>query len=535
MEFLDLLRVLSKSSPFAVKTLSDESKRGELQLFKDYLYVKTEIEKDFEQKLEEALLGQKKIIFLCGSSGDGKSEILTRYSKNEKYNKKATFHLDATHSFKPKETAIERLDILFEDYTNNEKILIVGINTGMLANYAHAGKNSKIKEIIISYLERKDFLGLNFNEEIEFLDFKNYPNFKFYKNNIKSEFLSEIYTKLIDEDDGNLLYKKYIALENKKTIHAVNYSFLKELNIEKKLTELIFSVRLMDDQFITTRSLLDLFHCLLTSDKFVFDTLFECEDNEILEKIKRFDPIKIRTKKIDNFIMSIRMGIKDEKLEDYLNDLKKIGVYIDLTKEINSLIRLFFVMQGKDFSNNYHNQFEGDLELKDIYNYKDIWLAHKNLADKAEFKKINKLYTDRLVQAINKYNSRNISGINSDEFLLNTYGEFKILTKFEIIIDKKLLEMMNNKEIDFLRCPVLVNNKRKIELNLNINLFKLIEMINEGYQPNKNDKNTIVMLDYIIEQLRGALIDSNELIVINGDLRKTIKDIYGDASEIKVV
>lgn len=192
-------------------------------------------------------------------------------------------------------------------------------------------------------------------------------------------------------------------------------------------------------------------------------------------------------------------------------------------------------MQGKDFSNNYHNQFEGDLELKDIYNYKDIWLAHKNLADKAEFKKINKLYTDRLVQAINKYNSRNISGINSDEFLLNTYGEFKILTKFEIIIDKKLLEMMNNKEIDFLRCPVLVNNKRKIELNLNINLFKLIEMINEGYQPNKNDKNTIVMLDYIIEQLRGALIDSNELIVINGDLRKTIKDIYGDASEIKVV
>ncbi|WP_462184927.1 DNA phosphorothioation-dependent restriction protein DptF, partial [Acinetobacter baumannii] len=79
MEFLDLLRVLSKSSPFAVKTLSDESKRGELQLFKDYLYVKTEIEKDFEQKLEEALLGQKKIIFLCGSSGDGKSEILTRY------------------------------------------------------------------------------------------------------------------------------------------------------------------------------------------------------------------------------------------------------------------------------------------------------------------------------------------------------------------------------------------------------------------------------------------------------------------------
>src|SRR5690606_31615731 len=116
----------------------------------------------------------------------------------------------------------------------------------------------------------------------------------------------------------------------------------------------------------------------------------------------------------------------------------------------------------------------------------------------------------------NKYNSRDISGINLDEFLLNIYGDFKILTKIELKIDKKSLSNINNKNIDILKCPILVNDKKKMDINLSINLFKLIEMINDGYQPNRNDKNTVVMLDYIIEELRELLIDSDELIVVNG-------------------
>lgn len=37
----------------------------------------------------------KKIAFLCGSSGDGKSEMLTRCKK--KLDSRVKFHLDATH------------------------------------------------------------------------------------------------------------------------------------------------------------------------------------------------------------------------------------------------------------------------------------------------------------------------------------------------------------------------------------------------------------------------------------------------------
>lgn len=534
MEFLDLLSVFSKSSPFAVRTLSDDSMGGELQLFKDYLYVKTQIEKDFEKILDDALDGKKRIIFLCGSSGDGKSEILTRYSKKEKYNKKVQFHLDATHSLNPRETAIERLNILFNEYDKNNLTLVVGINTGMLANYAHAGNNSKIQKSIIKYLESSNLSYNDSNYDIDFLDFKNYSSFEFSNNELISEFFSKFYKKLISVEPENILYKKYSELSD-KPISAVNYSFLKEVNIEKKLIEMLFAVRLIDDQFITTRSLLDFFYCILSNEKYIFEALFDGGDNEILDKMRKFDPIKIRTKKIDNFIMAIQMGIVDEDLEKYLIDLKELGIKKDFKTDVRNLIRIFFLFQDVDFSNNYHKNFCDDFEIRILNNYKELWLAHNDLGNKSEYRKLNKFYTSKLVNAINKYNSRNISGVNSDEFLLNIYNDYKILTKLELKINRDKLAKISNKNVDLLMCPIIINDKYSIDVCIGINLFKLIEMINDGYQPNKNDKNTVVMLDHIIEEIRDYLINSDELIIVNGILRKTIKDVYGDSTEFKVV
>ena len=101
MNLAQALSILSKSSPYAVST-EREQNQDLLAEYKSYIYIKTDIEADFKQ----ALLSAKKdeIIFLCGSSGDGKSEILTQYS--QKHKATHDFHLDATHSFNPSQTAI---------------------------------------------------------------------------------------------------------------------------------------------------------------------------------------------------------------------------------------------------------------------------------------------------------------------------------------------------------------------------------------------------------------------------------------------
>lgn len=75
------LGVLAKSSSFSVKTASDRQPDVFDEL-KDYLYIKPDIEEDFERKLR--LLQPGECIFLCGSSGDGKSEILSRSYDNTK-------------------------------------------------------------------------------------------------------------------------------------------------------------------------------------------------------------------------------------------------------------------------------------------------------------------------------------------------------------------------------------------------------------------------------------------------------------------
>ena len=96
MQFKRLLDTLARSSAQAVTTLGQGQK--EQDELKNYLYVETEIEKDFRRLLESNPT-QDTVIFLCGSSGDGKSEILKRYY--ESYSNNFRFHLDATHAFNP--------------------------------------------------------------------------------------------------------------------------------------------------------------------------------------------------------------------------------------------------------------------------------------------------------------------------------------------------------------------------------------------------------------------------------------------------
>jgi DNA phosphorothioation-dependent restriction protein DptF len=197
MRLREVLGVLSKSSPYAVKTERELALTNSLDAVKNYLYVATDIEADFHNHLKSLSFGDKKVIFLCGSSGDGKSEILTRYSKQYKH--KAHFHLDATHSFSPKETAIERLDQVFADYESNSLALVVGINTGMLGNYSEEGANDKIKQAIKSFLQKRSL-----SNEFVFLDFEHYPKFKFESQHYSSKLTEQIF-KLITAQYHNII------------------------------------------------------------------------------------------------------------------------------------------------------------------------------------------------------------------------------------------------------------------------------------------------------------------------------------------
>ena len=130
----NLISKLSKASPESVHTFHTDS----TSIF-EYLHIETPVETEYIDILENQRK-KKSIIFLCGSSGDGKSAII---AKNKiKFEKDYNFHVDATHSFKPNQTAIEALDESFYEYSKNQKSLVVGINIGILMNYVIEGDES---------------------------------------------------------------------------------------------------------------------------------------------------------------------------------------------------------------------------------------------------------------------------------------------------------------------------------------------------------------------------------------------------------
>ena len=107
MNFIDAISVLSKSSSYAVSTESDLD--AALSAIKSDLYVVMPIEEHLFELLESIKEDSKKVIFLCGSSGDGKSELLLR--AREKFSQTyIKFHLDATHSFAPHDSAVDTLN-----------------------------------------------------------------------------------------------------------------------------------------------------------------------------------------------------------------------------------------------------------------------------------------------------------------------------------------------------------------------------------------------------------------------------------------
>ncbi len=242
MKFAQALSILSKSSPYAVST-EREHYQDHLVRFKRYIYITTDIEADFKKALLSAKSNQ--VIFLCGSSGDGKSEILTQYSQKHKVTH--DFHLDATHSFNPSQTAIQALDQRFTQFKQSHKPLVVGINVGMLGNYAEEGskEHSDIKKVLRDFLSRKRSA---IPKQYVFLDFEDYPKFTFNAEGCASDFAEKFLKRLTAQTLENPFYALYDK-ELKSLGHTrltANYALLSRPSVQESLIGLLLKARLIE-------------------------------------------------------------------------------------------------------------------------------------------------------------------------------------------------------------------------------------------------------------------------------------------------
>ncbi|EFD0716294.1 DNA phosphorothioation-dependent restriction protein DptF [Escherichia coli] len=522
------LGVLAKSSSFSVTTMTHRQK-DEFDQLKEQLFVKQEIETELQRYLDVAKPGE--IIFLCGSSGDGKSEILTRCKSNPRYQQRFSFHLDATHSFAPRQSAIDALNDLFSNHHQHSYPLLIGINTGMLANFAREGAECHlaIRTAIDSFLSADQEESRPYRSgNCSFFDFEHYPKFQFNEKKQYSSFIKALLDNLTRDDDSNLFQFifRHDETVNPELKEVANYKLLCLPGVQNVLITQLFKARLIKDQFVTTRTLLDFLHHLLMGPGYLFDNLFTGAENDLIKKVSDFDPARLHTYEIDQFILRYELGLVDPELDDFLAALAPLHIRFDRQcvnpGDAASLIRLFWLLQDESLGNNYHQKFSVFFNESLFEHYSEIWHLHKNYtADSEQKKALNRFYTSELIAGIQRYANRKAPELSmqKEEFFLGEYGGVKITTPVELKPDWEAIRNKNTAHPTGFDVHLKVGQNSLLPVRIGLNLFELLNKLNNGYRPNKYDKNAIVLLDEIVELITEQAKSSSEIKFYAGGQR----------------
>ena len=522
------LGVLAKSSSFSVTTVTYRQK-DEFDQLKEQLFVKQEIETELQRYLDVAKPGE--IIFLCGSSGDGKSEILTRCKSNPRYQQRFSFHLDATHSFAPRQSAIDALNDLFSNHHQYSSPLLIGINTGMLANFAREGAECHlaIRTAIDSFLSADQEESRPYRSgHCSFFDFEHYPKFQFNEKKQYSSFIKTLLDNLTRNDDSNLFQFifRHDETVNPELKEVANYKLLCLPGVQDVLITQLFKARLIKDQFVTTRTLLDFLHHLLMGPGYLFDNLFTGAENDLIKKVSDFDPARLHTYEIDQFILRYELGLVDPELDDFLAALAPLHIRFDRQcvnpGDAASLIRLFWLLQDESLGNNYHQKFSVFFNESLFEHYSEIWHLHKNyIADSEQKKALNRFYTSELIAGIQRYANRKAPELSmqKEEFFLGEYGGVKITAPVELKPDWEAIRNKNTAHPTGFDVHLKVGQNSLLPVRIGLNLFELLNKLNNGYRPNKYDKNAIVLLDEIVDLITEQAKSSSEIKFYAGGRR----------------
>ena len=513
MRLKEALSVLSKSSPYAVSTERSSTNKNILDDVKSYLYIQMPIETAVNKAISSFGANDKKILFLCGSSGDGKSELLTKAKVN--FGSRVKFHLDATHSFDPHGTAIQTLDKVFNEFEASNSPLVVGINAGMLGNYAEEGQNQLIRSKISEYLKNKNTQ----DDTAIFINFEDYPKFEIGEDGYKCDFAEKLLQRITQPKDNiirQLLEKEKAQLLDPSTSRLIaNFELLSLSSVQKVIIDLLLKARLMRDQFLTARALLDFIHELLLGEGYLFDNLFAGGDNELANKIENFDPAHFRTKEVDRFILAYDLGLPDGKFDVFKNALNQLGITNIDTGE--QYLRLFYLLKYDDFANNYHYNFTDDFNEGLIESYISIYQLHKAYSgDSKQKNSLKEFYRDTLISAIRTYINRNAPKLGKKFFLLSDFGDYQIAAPADLSMDSKSIAASTPASSATFNAHLKLQDK-KFKLPININLLSLLININNGYRPNKHDKNSVILLDELAAEIVQQAKAAKEIIITGVD------------------
>ena len=512
MRLKEALSVLSKSSPYSVSTIRIGEQPDEYK-YKEYLYVKPDIAVDFEGKLKEAPTNS--ILFLCGSSGDGKSEVLTRLCNKPEF-QNVLFHLDATHGKTQHGTAVDSLNELFDTQKKQQCKLAVGINIGMFQKFIKFGseRHRDIKNMFTLFLKNRHEKGFQCSNAI-FYDFETYPRLDFTKGRVESEFVARFLRALTRDSDENPFHSLYCYEKKIESQLAYNFQLLREKAFQNALIYLFGVIRLYNEQFLVPRLFVDFIYQLLTTEnkQGLIGNLFTNLDNQISEKIVLHDPLSKSNEALDSFFLESvtdSLPCETKKSINYLIELA--GCELD---NVN-IARLSWVM-NKEIKQEFPNSKLVNLfpEQSSISYLELYQRLSKNKFDHSDEDYLVELFEKNILESILNYINRKVPAELSGFVISRELNDFVVCNKLEVELDLEYLEEKIFFSPDLLKIKFIVNQDAELYLNLDIKVFKLIQNIKNGYLPNRSLHNEFTKLDEFIRELINATSKTKEIRVFD--------------------
>lgn len=423
---------------------------------------------------------------------------------------------------------MQALDEVFNTFNKSSKSLVVGINIGILLNFSREGdvEHTHIKDAINSYIQTGDS-----QKNIVFINFEDYSKFEMIKDNVTSTFIHQLLDNVTQKLPDNPFYQAYQldTTANAISIQHYNFQLLCLEPIKRSIVELLVTIHLKYDQFLTTRSILDFIYTLLTGPKILIDQLFDNESNSIVENIRKEDPCLLRTAKLDSFILertSKKIDLELVKFIDSFNTIVDSPVL--MLDNPRLLIRTFYLFRHDTCGTNYHQSFKDEFHDHTTTMFLKLLHAHKKYSKTQEKALIRKFYTD-LENAIMAYANKQLPYLSEKGLLtLSEINSYAICTNIEFYPDWEAIEKHSTHLLHLFPCFLKVNNHLVGEISISLNIYRLIQAINEGYRPNKHDRNTIIIFEELIEKIIELAKVAQKLVIIKGEEVHEFKNHEGE-------
>ena len=521
---IEVLSQLKESSKHAIVNGETYS----LNTLKEYLHVSREVEIKLKSIVKESSqIDKAQLVLVCGNVGDGKSHILSYLSDIISGNFKV--HNDATESFNPDESFVETLDVLlenFKDSNNKENAdkIILAINLGTLNNFLDekGDEYSELRDFVREkgILDSDNLKEDNFDPDSKFqyINFTDYQLYELADAKTQSDVITNLFDKVFSEKKRNPIYKKYKLFkeEYQDTLCPIifNYDFLSEKENRELVIGLMIKSIIKSKGIVSMRSILNFIYDIIIPTKFQVDTesdfksllkstsfdtyfsnilpnyLFEHPDlSNIFRIISEEDPCNRRSEIVDDSVIKV---INTSKIADFAK--VEYSPFLDKGKLYSSLseIQMNRVLISKTHIRLLYFSDSGKYGLDDKSYEKYIeYLYHINKGDKKEIKSLYQL----VIEACKKWNGNP----NENNSTIIEIG--KKQKKYRVLQDFSPKPIIDNRRVegDLLRrfYPQLKvnfegNNRNLLSLHIDTGLFKLLSKVNQGYRPNKLDKNSYI-------------------------------------------